>query len=173
MLAFSSLLASLCGAAELGRTVPPVVQGPRAARGGTNPAVGFQIALFEPVQAFPRTHDVQGVRLNLLYGRNSSVRGLDFGVVNGVDRDFAGAQIGIHNSFGAAEEGCFQFGLMNTGGSFRGMQMGAINMAGNASGLQLGLLNMCDTMQGIQVGVLNFIFKGDNLLFCPLVNAQF
>ena len=42
----------------------------------------IQLALLTPVQLFPETDTVCGVRLNLLYGRNVSVTGLDIGLIN-------------------------------------------------------------------------------------------
>ena len=42
----------------------------------------IQLALFNPVQIFPEENSITGVRLNLLYGSNASVTGLDVGVVN-------------------------------------------------------------------------------------------
>ncbi|UCD94946.1 MAG: hypothetical protein JSU69_02535, partial [Candidatus Zixiibacteriota bacterium] len=41
-----------------------------------------QLALFTPVQIFPETDPIAGVRINLIYGRSVSVTGLDLGLVN-------------------------------------------------------------------------------------------
>ncbi|MCP4703426.1 MAG: hypothetical protein GY865_02350, partial [candidate division Zixibacteria bacterium] len=41
-----------------------------------------QLSLFNPIQIFPETDGITGVRLNLLYGRNTKVIGVDFGLVN-------------------------------------------------------------------------------------------
>ncbi|MCP4631734.1 MAG: hypothetical protein GY855_02330, partial [candidate division Zixibacteria bacterium] len=42
----------------------------------------IQLSLFNPIQIFPETDGITGVRLNLLYGRNTKVIGVDFGLVN-------------------------------------------------------------------------------------------
>ncbi|MGB2768214.1 MAG: hypothetical protein WBC88_00615, partial [Candidatus Zixiibacteriota bacterium] len=42
----------------------------------------IQLALVTPIQIFPEDNSITGVRLNLLYGRNVSVSGLDLGLVN-------------------------------------------------------------------------------------------
>ncbi len=42
----------------------------------------IQLSLFTPFQLFPESDSVTGVRLNLLYGKNASVTGLDWGLVN-------------------------------------------------------------------------------------------
>ena len=142
--------------------------------GSGNPAVGLQLALLAPAQVFPENYDVFGLRLNLIYGRNNCLRGLDLGLVNVVSQDLAGAQIGLYNACKTSNEGCFQFGIINNADQFSGMQFGLLNLSGQAHGLQLGVLNMCDTMDGgIQIGLLNFIVRSEYLVFCPLFNAQF
>jgi hypothetical protein len=42
----------------------------------------IQVALVTPIQIFPEEDSISGIRLNLIYGRNGSVMGLDLGLVN-------------------------------------------------------------------------------------------
>ena len=42
----------------------------------------FQIALVTPVQLVPEDDSVSGIRLNLIYGRNTTITGLDLGLIN-------------------------------------------------------------------------------------------
>lgn len=48
-----------------------------------------QLALVTPIQIFPEDNSITGVRLNLLYGRNASVTGLDLGLVNHTTTDLS------------------------------------------------------------------------------------
>lgn len=42
----------------------------------------IQLSLVTPIQIFSEDYGITGVRLNLLYGRNATVTGLDLGLVN-------------------------------------------------------------------------------------------
>lgn len=174
-------------AAELGRSKPKIVDNIKPG-GVSNPATGFQLALFSPVQMFPPRYDVSGFRLGLLYGRNQNLRGFDLGAVNVVDGvaeglqfgwavnragSMSGAQIAAYNHAGDSENGCFQLGAVNTAGEFYGCQLGPVNFAQHVDGVQIGLVNICQTMNGIQLGLVNVISQSDALVFCPFFNAQF
>ncbi len=55
-----------------------------------------QVSLVTPIQIFPEKYSITGVRLNLLYGRNVSVQGLDIGLVNHTTTGrFQGLQYGL------------------------------------------------------------------------------
>ena len=55
----------------------------------------IQLALVTPIQIFPESDSITGIRLNLLYGRNASVTGLDVGLVNHTSTGkFKGLQYG-------------------------------------------------------------------------------
>ena len=55
-----------------------------------------QISLFNPVQIVAEDEAIAGVRLNLIYGRNTSVVGFDIGLVNhSTDGHSKGLQAGI------------------------------------------------------------------------------
>jgi hypothetical protein len=55
-----------------------------------------QIALFTPLQIFPEENSITGIRWNVLYGKNISVTGLDFGLVNRTTEKMSyGVQFGI------------------------------------------------------------------------------
>ena len=42
---------------------------------------GFQLSLFHPVQSHPDDYNVDGFRLDLMYGVNEDVQGIDIGIV--------------------------------------------------------------------------------------------
>ncbi|MCA1808581.1 MAG: LA_2272 family surface repeat-containing protein [Kiritimatiellia bacterium] len=189
---FGIILATLClnhtgAAAQLGRTQPTVVDNTRAGGASANKATGLQLSLFAPAQIFPVEYDVYGLRINLFYGVNQNLRGLDMGVVNvgaglmeGLQlgaanrvNSLAGAQIGFYNSISVSEGGCFQMGAINHGEDFMGAQLGVMNYARHVNGAQIGLINICDTTDGLQIGIINIISQSSFLVFCPLINGQF
>ncbi|MCD6585747.1 MAG: hypothetical protein J7K96_08310 [Desulfobacteraceae bacterium] len=111
----------------------------------------FQLSLWEPVQLFPEKFDVYGMRLNLAYGRNQNLTGLDIGGVNVVAQSQTGGQLGLINLSGDSLGGCA--GVMNYANRYRGVQFGLLNTAQNfVSGLQAGgLMNLSDHVKGVQV----------------------
>ncbi len=172
------------GAAELGRSQPVAVVNDRP--GGSGKAAGLQLALFAPIQVFPENYNIYGLRLNLIYGINQDLRGLDLGMFNVGRGLMEGLQVGLANrtaelsgmqlgllNFTGASEGGFQLGLMNYAHEFAGLQLGPINFAKDVNGAQIGVINICETTAGAQIGLINIISQSDWLVFCPLVNAQF
>ena len=117
-----------------------------------------QLSLWNPIQLFPEQSSVDGLRLNLLYGKNEDVAGLDMGLVNGASRSVAGLQIGcLWNDVGA-------FSPDDVPGEISGIQIGGLaNTAGSACGLQMaGLLNVAqDGMMGGQFSLLCNYVKTD------------
>lgn len=65
----------------------------------------FQLALFHPAQVFPAETDIKGVRVDLLYGKNANVVGLDWGLVHHATTDFRGYQVGLANLIQENESG--------------------------------------------------------------------
>lgn len=145
----------------------------------------LQIAFWPPVQMVCQETNVQGLKLNLPYGDNDFVQGLDLGLVSGSEccngiqingvnwvRDLAtGLQIGAVNTNGA-EDG-LSIGAMNTVKTkLTGMQVGVLNYAEDAAGLQIGLINTAESMVGMQIGLVNVI--RDSPVPCiPILNWQF
>ena len=140
----------------------------------------FQASLFPPLQIAPRDESVCGARLDLLWGQNASVNGLDAGIVNVADSmkglevgglnwlwgqersDSWGIRIGGINYTGHASFAGAQFGLINTGSflaseaSLAGVQVAGINLyVGSVSGTQFGLVNAAGGLSGLQVGFVN------------------
>ena len=70
-----------------------------------------QVALFFPVQAFPETDAIRGIRISFIYGKNTDVTGFDWGLVSHTTHSFLGVQIG---GVGIAE------------GSFTGVQANGV-----------------------------------------------
>ena len=148
----------------------------------------IQIALFNPAQIFDESIGIRGVRLNLLYGRNVFVRGIDFGLVNTcgggeslglqwgllgyVEGDYLGIQWNTFNLTEGEFTG-FQGGTFNHAGDGEGLQWGLVNSAKNMRGLQLGFVNYTENMHGLQVGLVNIIRNKESLPVFVLVNWSF
>ena len=154
-----------------------------AAAGNPGP---IQISLFPPVQIVREDRSVGGVRLDILYGKNVNVTGIDWGLVNHTTGDELAWQDGIVNYVEHNAQG-WQDGFVNmTNGEFTGLQSGFFNQSESANGvafgvvnytkhmhgLQLGILNMTETMHGLQIGVGNVIQKG-KIPILPIVNWSF
>ena len=79
----------------------------------------LQLSVLEPVQLFPEKFNVYGIRLNLAYGNNQNVSGLDIGGVNVVAQSQDGGQLGLINLSDDSLGGCA--GVMNYTNSLRGL----------------------------------------------------
>jgi hypothetical protein len=132
------------------------------------------IALFNPIQIFPEDNSITGVRLNLLYGKNAAVSGLDLGFVNHVGTGgFTGLEWGAVNICDGKLSG-LQGGFLNLANQdVEGFQYGWFNKGEHVSGVQLGLVNMAESMKGLQVGLINMIKHGGQFPVFPIVNWSF
>ena len=88
----------------------------------------IQLALFAPIQLFPESNSITGIRLSLIYGKNTSVTGLDWGLVN---HTTSGRSLGV------------QFGLVGLADAdFVGWKDNFVNIVkGDFEGLQTGFVN--------------------------------
>jgi len=134
----------------------------------------IQIALFTPLQIFSEDVSITGVRWNVLYGKNSSVTGLDFGLVNRTTEKMStGVQVGI---LGFADRGWtgLQSNFVNvTRNEFKGVQFGFLNYTEDANGLMIGIINYARRLYGIQIGLFNLIEAGGVAPVLPIVNWAF
>lgn len=160
-----------------------VALAPSAHAAGASPV---QISLFPPVAIVGPDKSVSGLRLDLIYGRNVDVTGLDWGIVNHdtgngfawqaglvnlVEKDFTGWQDGAVNLTKGSFTG-LQSGVYNQTETMNGFAYGFINRARSMRGVQLGVVNFTETMHGLQVGVANIIQKG-KIPILPIVNWSF
>ncbi len=133
-----------------------------------------QLALFAPVQIFPENISIRGVRLSLIYGKNTTVTGVDWGPVT---HTTSGTSLGWRAAFVAINEANFmglQQALVNMDDkNSEGVQMGIFNHAGHMSGLQFGLINHAGSMKGLQIGLINIIKSGGQFPVFPIVNWSF
>ena len=116
----------------------------------------FQLSIFKSVQLFPAGYDVNGIRTNLFYGRNSSITGLDFGFgYNDVMYDFLGAQAGLINNIGGSFGGIQLSPFWNwVNKDFLGVQIAPIGInaiMGCGTGIQVAAANMIEKLNGLQL----------------------
>ena len=161
-------------------------QGPGNAGHAEEP---FQVSVWTPLAIRPENVGITVFRLNLIYGRNVYIKGLDVGIANhctgGVSKawqtglvsvcegDFIGWQDGWAVNYTAGKFLGYQSGFFNDAEDIEGVQMGIINRAGSMSGLQLGFVNWCDSMYGLQIGLANYIASKETLPFFVFVNWSF
>lgn len=134
----------------------------------------IQLSLVTPVQLFKPSTPIAGIRVNLIYGRNVSITGIDWGLVNHTtDGISTGVQFGLVNLNDNHFTG-WQDGLVNiTKGNAEGLQWGLVNSAEYASGLQLGFVNYARSMKGLQIGLVNIIRQGGAFPVFPIINWSF
>mgnify|MGYP003556678455 CR=1 FL=1 len=121
--------------------------------GNTTP---LSLGILAPVQLPWGDWDVRGIRISPIYGRCVNMTGLDVGLLNTVEADFAGLQVGALNSVSRV----------------RGLQIGVINCAYYFKGLQIGVINYAEGARGIQIGVVNVITNTTPGFF-PIIYGSF
>lgn len=134
----------------------------------------INIGLVTPVQIVKAEDSVKGFSLNILYGKNASVTGLDLGLINHMTTGMSkGLAYGLVN----ITEGDFKgmmWGAVNTNeGNFEGLQLGWVNHTANGNGLQFGLVNYAQKIHGLQIGIINIISQDGFLPVFPIVNWSF
>ena len=134
----------------------------------------IQITLFAPIQIFSEDYAITGVRWNILYGKNSSVTGLDFGLINRTtEKKSVGVQFGI---LGVSDRGWtgLQSNTVNvTHNEFKGVQFGLLNYVEDANGVMIGVINYARRLYGLQIGLFNLIEQGGVAPVLPIVNWAF
>ena len=132
------------------------------------------LALVTPIQIFKSSESIAGLRLNLIYGKNDNMTGLDIGLGNHATGKLQGIQWGAVNLAGQGGAG-IQVGYVNVdkGGTFTGLQYGWYNETNQMVGLQLGLLNWAQSANGLQIGLINVIRKGGWFPVFPIINGSF
>ncbi|MBR4125495.1 MAG: hypothetical protein IKR13_04770 [Victivallales bacterium] len=113
----------------------------------------FQLSIWAPkMQLVPPEIAISGLKLNLPYGSNGQINGVDLGFVS-ISKD--------QNAELAAQVTALQINLWNsTSGNFGGIQVGLANIADNSDGVVVGLVNIArDHANGVRVGLVNTSFE--------------
>jgi hypothetical protein len=129
------------------------------------------LALITPVSLAKADDAVTAFRFNLIYGKNTSVKMVDLGLINHTTSGLSkGLEWGFLN-FSEGEVSGIQLGGININkGTAKGFQWAGINYAANAGGLQLALVNYAEKIQGIQIGAINIIKEGGFLPVMIIAN---
>ena len=135
------------------------------------PVTPAMLSLFTPAQVPSPDWEVQGLRVNLLYGECVNLYGLDLGVVNRLEGEMICLQAGLVNLSGKQFTG-LQLGLVNYSDRVKALQVGLYNGGDDISGLQIGLINNVRIMRGCQLGLINVIQNND-IPFLPIFNCFF
>ncbi len=154
----------------------------------------LELSIWAPrAQLVPPEIAVSGLKLNLPYGNNYQVTGLDLGLVsinrsqgdqhpasvsaiqvnlwNSTDGDFTGLQVGLVNI--ADNSSGIVVGLCNvTSNCARGLFVGLINSSLDFRGIAIGVVNYTQFLTGIQIGLVN-IATESTLPFFPIINMCF
>jgi hypothetical protein len=141
---------------------------------GQEEAKPIQLSLFAPVQLVPEETPISGVRLGLIYSKNTSVSGLDLGLITHCTSDTSvGVQFGLVGLVDANYIG-WQDNFVNvTREDFKGFQWGVVSYARRANGFPLGVVNYAMSMKGLQIGLVNIIKQGGQFPVFPIVNWSF
>lgn len=116
----------------------------------------LSLGLIAPVQLPWGDWNVRGIRLSPIYGRCENLVGMDLGLVNTVEKDLIGLQVGF----------------LNTTSRARGVQVGLFNCAYYLKGVQIGFINYAEGAKGFQIGVINVIKNTTPGMF-PLIYGSF
>ena len=121
----------------------------------------INISLITPISLVKAEDGVSAFRLDLIYGRNTSVKVVDIGLINHTTTGLSsGLQLGTVNFTEHASNG-IQLGFVNYNkGSGQGFEWAGVNYAETGGGLQLAFVNYAGTMKGVQIGAINIIKKG-------------
>jgi hypothetical protein len=133
-----------------------------------------QLALFNPIQIHPETSSISGIRLSLIYGKNTSVTGVDLGLINQTTNgESVGWQWGILGLNQDKFTGLQSSFVNLTDRYSEGVMFGFYNYAGNMNGVQIGFINNAGSMKGLQIGLINIIKRGGQFPVFPIVNWSF
>lgn len=135
------------------------------------PMTPLMFSIMNPAQVPSENYDVNGLRIDLLYGKCRNLTGLDVGLVNYATGRETGLEVGLVNSAEKSFTG-LQIGVANVSDRVRALQIGVFNGADDMSGMQIGLINHTRIMRGCQIGLVNVIENND-LAFFPIINCFF
>ncbi len=112
----------------------------------------FQLSIFSPIVFPPAEDNIEGFRLNLIYGKNEYVSGIDIGVIQHTTQNSEGFQLGIFN-WGKTMNGLQLSMVGNKTEKNNGVQISTgFNLSTESNGLQIApMLNFAKTINGQQI----------------------
>jgi hypothetical protein len=137
------------------------------------PMTPVMFSLFNPAQVPAENYDVNGLRIDVLYGKCRNLTGLDAGVlVNHATGKVIGLEACFVVNYVEKSFTGLQVGTVNVAKEIHALQVGVYNEADDATGIQIGVINHARIMRGIQIGVINVIDNND-IPFLPVINFFF
>jgi len=133
----------------------------------------IQLSLVPPLQLHPPSAHIAGLRLNVLYGSNQSMEGMDVGLINHVRQESRAFAVGAVNYVGGNAK-AFHLGAVNiVRGSEPDLEVGVLNSANKLFGWQFGVLNRSNSFRhGIQFGLVNLTDRMDRGIQFGLINID-
>ncbi len=154
----------------------------------------LQLSIWSPkLQLVPPEITISGLKLNLPYGSNCQITGIDLGLVSitreeGADLEarvaafqmnlfnsnsgsFSGLQLGVVN-LSDTSSGIIVGAVNSTNSRASGIQLGLVNTSLEFRGLEVGLVNYTEFLEGVQIGLINIATKS-TLPFFPFINMCF
>jgi hypothetical protein len=121
----------------------------------------INISIFPPLALVKPEDSVTALRLNLIYGKNASVKVVDLGLINHTTSGVSsGLQWGGVN-YTEGEFSGLQLATVNFNkGTAKGLQWGFVNYTAEAGGLQVAFVNYAQRIKGVQIGGINIIKEG-------------
>jgi hypothetical protein len=131
----------------------------------------INLSLFTPISLAKADDGVTAFRFNLIYGRNTSVKVIDIGLINHTTTGLSsGLQWGGLNMTEGGMAGLQLGGINYNKGATKGVQVATINYAATGGGLQLALINYAEKIDGFQIGAINIIKEGGFLPVMIIAN---
>jgi hypothetical protein len=130
----------------------------------------INLSIFTPVSLVKAEDSVSGFRYNLIYGKNTSVKVVDLGLINQTTTLSSGLQWGAVNYCEGKVSGIQLAALNIDKGPTSGLQWAGVNYAEHAGGLQLAFVNYARKLDGLQIGAINIIKEGGFLPVCIIAN---
>jgi len=131
----------------------------------------INLSLVTPISLAKAEDSVTAFRFNLIYGKNTSVRVVDLGLINHTTSGLSkGLQWGLANYTEGQMSGIQLAALNINKGTASGFEWAAFNYAESAGGLQLAFVNYAAKIKGLQVGAINIIKEGGFLPVMIIAN---
>lgn len=118
-----------------------------------------------PGTNLPADPTVAGLRFNLIWGKNDSVKGVDLGLLALMEtKKMHGLQLAWGATYTTQSFSGFAGSFVNIHtGTAKGGMVGLVNYTKDMKGAQGGFVNVSERMQGLQWGFVNLNLEGSNI----------
>jgi len=128
------------------------------------------LSLFTPISLAKAEDSITAFRFDFIYGKNTTVKIIDLGLVNQTTQLSNGLQWGFVN-YNAGNQTGLQLAAFNyNAGTTNGLQLAGFNYAESAGGLQLAFINYARKLGGVQIGAINIASEGGTFPVMVIAN---